>query len=157
MQKGNEYREFSEEDQLRIIKIFLNDGYGALSKDKGLIAKYGESFIKHKDVKNLLKSARFNKYFEKRLKNAINAISNLENMSNTNNYYFSRHEVVNNLRELRNAHAKMQQSFMSAFEKIERQEREEFEGENSKELNAEELLRNYRATKDKNTERGIKS
>jgi hypothetical protein len=72
-----------------------------LVNNKELINKYGATFFKNKDVKNLLKSARFNKYFEKRLKNAINALNNLENMSNTNNYYFSRKEVTKQLGQLK--------------------------------------------------------
>ena len=73
MQEGLLNRELTESDQILIIKIFLNDGYGSLVNNKELIDKYGATFFKNKDVKNLLKSARFNKYFEKRLKNAINA------------------------------------------------------------------------------------
>ena len=53
--------ELSEQDQVLIIKIFINDGYGALIDNKDLIDKYGPTFFKNKDVKNLLKSARFNK------------------------------------------------------------------------------------------------
>ena len=89
--------ELTESDQVLIIKIFINDGYSSLVNNKELIEKYGSTFYKNKDVKNLLKSARFNKYFEKRLKNTINALNNLENMSNTNNYYFSRGEFSSNL------------------------------------------------------------
>ena len=73
--------ELTDSDQVLIIKIFINDGYSALVENKELIKKYGSTFYKNKDVKNLLKSARFNKYFEKRLKNTINALNNLENMS----------------------------------------------------------------------------
>ena len=73
MQEGLLNRELTESDQILIIKTFINDGYGSLINNKELINKYGATFFKNKDVKNLLKSARFNKYFEKRLKNAINA------------------------------------------------------------------------------------
>jgi len=148
--------ELSEQDQVLIIKIFINDGYGALIDNKDLIEKYGPTFFKNKDVKNLLKSARFNKYFEKRLKNTINALNNLENMSNTNNYYFSRGEVSKQLGELRSAHAKVQNSFKTAFDKFERQEKEIFEGKYSGELDPAELLKLYKETKGKNTEQGFK-
>ena len=66
MQEGLLNRELTESDQILIIKIFINDGYGSLVNNKELIDKYGSTFYKNKDVKNLLKSARFNKYFEKR-------------------------------------------------------------------------------------------
>ena len=148
--------ELTESDQVLIIKIFINDGYSALVNNKELIEKYGSTFYKNKDVKNLLKSARFNKYFEKRLKNTINALNNLENMSNTNNYYFSRGEVSKQLGQLRAAHSKVQNSFKTAFDKFERQEKETFEGKYSDELDPQELLKLYRETKDKNTEQGFK-
>lgn len=148
--------ELTENDQVLIIKIFLNDGYSALVNNKELIKKYGSTFYKNKDVKNLLKSARFNKYFEKRLKNTINALNNLENMSNTNNYYFSRGEVNKQLSQLRSAHSKVQNSFNTAFDKFERQEKETVEGKYSNELDPKELLKLYRETKDSNTERGFK-
>ena len=65
MQEGLLNRELTESDQILIIKIFINDCYGSLVNNKELIDKYGATFFKNKDVKNLLKSARFNKYFEK--------------------------------------------------------------------------------------------
>ncbi len=145
----------TDSDQVLIIKIFINDGYSALVENKELIKKYGSKFYKNKDVKDLLKSARFNKYFEKRLKNTINALNNLENMSNTNNYYFSRGEVSKQLRQLSAAHSKVQNSFKTAFVKFERQEKETFEGKHSDELDPQELLKLYRKTKDKNTEQGL--
>ena len=148
--------ELSESDQLKIIKIFLNDGYGSLINNSDLIEKYGATFFKNKDVKNLLKSARFNKYFEKRLKNAINALNNLENMSNTNNYYFSSSAVKKPLDELRSAHQKVHNSFKVAFDKFERLEKETVEGRYSAELDPKELLKLYQETKDKNTEQGLK-
>jgi hypothetical protein len=156
MQEGLLNRELTESDQILIIKTFLNDGYGSLINNKELINKYGATFFKNKDVKNLLKSARFNKYFEKRLKNAINALNNLENMSNTNNYYFSRKEVQKQLGQLRSAHTKVQNSFKTAFDKFEKQERETVEGKYSDDLDPKELLKLYRETKDKNTEQGFK-
>ena len=148
--------ELTDSDQILIIKIFLNEGYGALTKNAELINKYGETFFKNKDVKNLLKSARFNKYFENRLKNAINALNNLENMSNTNNYYFSRNEVTKQLKQLGTAHSKVQNSFKTAFDKLERQELETVQGKFSGELDPKELFKLYRETKDKNTEQGFK-
>jgi len=147
--------ELTDSDQVLILRIFINDGYGALVENKELIKKYGSYFYKNKEVKNLLKSARFNKYFEKRLKNTINALNNLENMSNTNNYYFSRGEVSKQLRQLSAAHSKVQSSFKTAFDKFERQEKETFEGNYSDELDPQELLKLYRETKDKNTEQGF--
>ena len=156
MQEGLLNKELTESDQILIIKIFINDGYGSLVNNKELIDKYGATFFKNKDVKNLLKSARFNKYFEKRLKNAINALNNLENMSNTNNYYFSRGEVQKQLGQLRSAHTKVQNSFKTAFDKFEKQERETVEGKYADDLDPQELLKLYRETKDKNTEQGFK-
>lgn len=156
MQEGLLNKELTESDQILIIKIFINDGYGSLVNNKELIEKYGPTFFKNKDVKNLLKSARFNKYFEKRLKNAINALNNLENMSNTNNYYFSRSEVTKQLGQLKSAHTKVQNSFKTAFDKFEKQERETVEGKYSDDLDPQELLKLYRETKDKNTEQGFK-
>lgn len=155
-QEGLLNKELTESDQILIIKIFINDGYGALVNNDELIDKYGATFFKNKDVKNLLKSARFNKYFEKRLKNAINALNNLENMSNTNNYYFSRPEVTKQLNQLKSAHTKVQNSFKAAFDKFEKQERETVEGKYSDDLDPQELLKLYRETKDKNTEQGFK-
>ena len=156
VQEGLLNRELTESDQIEIIKIFINDGYGSLVNNKELIDKYGATFFKNKDVKNLLKSARFNKYFEKRLKNALNALNNLENMSNTNNYYFSRKEVTKQLGQLRSTHTKVQNSFKTAFDKFEKQERETVEGKYSVDLDPQELLKLYRETKDKNTEQGFK-
>ena len=91
-----------------------------------------------------------------RLKNTINALNNLENMSNTNNYYFSRGEVSKQLGELRLAHTKVQNSFKTAFDKFERQEKEIWEGKYSGELDPTELLKLYKETKGKNTEQGFK-
>lgn len=57
-------------------------------------------------------------------------------MSNTNNYYFSRKEVQQQLGQLRSAHTKVQNSFKTAFDKFEKQERETVEGKYSDDLNS---------------------
>ena len=46
--------ELSEQDQVLIIKIFINDGYGALIDNKDLIEKYGPTFLKTKMLKIFL-------------------------------------------------------------------------------------------------------
>jgi len=146
--------QLNETDKQQIIKIFMNDGYGALKENSDLKTKYGEEFIKNKDVKDLLKYARFNRYFDKRLEGTIYALNNLENMSNTNNYYFTRDEIKSRLKELDQVHRKLQNSFSAACDKLERQAKENTEGQ--EEHDPEELLKMYEKAKNMNIKKGRK-
>ncbi len=146
--------QLNETDKQQIIKIFMNDGYGALKENSDLKTKYGDEFVKNKDVKDLLKYARFNRYFDKRLEGTIYALNNLENMSNTNNYYFTRDEIKSRLKELDQVHRKLQNSFSAACDKLERQAKESTEGQ--EEHDPEELLKMYENAKNMNIKKGRK-